>query len=61
MGRFVYVPIHEWLIFMGVNAGKYTVRPHGLYSILPSILVAVLQIGEMRLKGFSLLLSCDLF
>ena len=26
MGRTVYLPIHDWLIFM-VNVGKYTVRP----------------------------------
>jgi len=26
MGRTVYLPIHEWFIFM-VNVGKYTVRP----------------------------------
>ena len=29
MGRTVYLPIHEWLIFM-VNVGKYTI--HGSYG-----------------------------
>ena len=31
MGRFVYLPIHEWLLFM-VNVGKYTI--HGSYGPL---------------------------
>ena len=24
MGRTVYLPIHGWLIFYGINVGKYT-------------------------------------
>ena len=30
MGRTVYLPIHEWLVFM-VNVGKYT-QSHGSYG-----------------------------
>ena len=30
MGRTVYLPVHEWLIFM-VNVGKYTI--HGLFGV----------------------------
>ena len=33
MVRFVYLPIHEWLIFM-VNIGNYTIVPwHGWYGL----------------------------
>ena len=32
MGRFVYLPIHEWLIFE-VNVGKYTINCCALQGI----------------------------